>query len=87
MGFLFVYDDCSTGPKSPLSDPSVKQEHQRICFHIKCTFFLILKKIFSYFMCVSVLSAYVSVHPHVCLVPSEIRGGCQVPWSWSSGQL
>lgn len=65
---------------------SVKLEHQMSWFHTKCTFFFIFKKDFLLFY-VSVLSAYVSVHQRVCLMHSEIRGGCQVPWSWSPGQL
>lgn len=59
-------------------DGSVKQEHPMSWFHTKCTFFLIFKKDFLLFY-VCVLSAYVSVHPRVCLMPSETRGGVRSP--------
>lgn len=35
-------------------------------------------------MCMTALPTYVSVD-HVCLVPTEVRGECGIPWNWSYG--
>lgn len=55
-------------------------------FSLHLTFFK-LKFLFYYFICMVVLPECMFCVPHVCLVSTENRRGCQIPWKWSYRQL
>ena len=38
--------------------------------------------IFNVYWCVTLMCVHVGV-PYMCLVPSEVRSGCRIPWTWS----
>lgn len=45
------------------------------------SFFLFFEDIFIF--CVWVFPLHVCIAPCTCLAPTEVRGGCQVPWGWN----